>query len=65
MTMCVASLSLCCEATVIEQLKKQCYQIQWSDSSEETQTLLHMFGPLTVRRPLNAGDHVLALAMAG
>ena len=52
-------------AVVKEQLGRQCYRVQWAEGTEQTQTILHMFGPPTVRRTLQAGDHVIALAMAG
>jgi hypothetical protein len=52
-------------AVAKEQLGRQCYRVQWAEGTEQTQTILHMFGPPTVRRTLQAGDHVIALAMAG
>ena len=48
-----------------EKLDKQCFKLQWTDGSHQKQSLLHMFGSLTSRRELQAGDHVLALAMPG
>ena len=52
-------------AVVTEKLDKQCFKLQWADGSHQKQSLLHMFGSLTSRRVLHAGDHVLALAMPG
>ena len=52
-------------AVVIEKLGKQCFKLKWADDSYQKQNLLHMFGSLTSRRVLHAGDHVLALAMPG
>lgn len=56
---------LYCKAVVKEQLARQCYQVQWAEGTEQTQTIQHMFGPPTVRRSLQPGDHVIALAMPG
>lgn len=49
----------------MEKLDGQSYELQWADGSYQKQGILHMFGLLTTRRSLHAGDHVLALAMPG
>lgn len=36
--------------------------MQWADDSFQEQEVLHMYGPLTRKRPLRIGDHVIALA---
>ena len=38
------------------------YIVQWADDSFQEQEVLHMYGPLTRKRPLRIGDHVIALA---
>ena len=65
---CVAlALALVCVilAVVSERLDGQCFELQWADGGHQEQSILHMFGPLTTRRALHAGDHVLGLAMPG
>ena len=60
------SVSGVAPAEVKEQLAEgERYRVQWADGSVQEQTVLHMFGPLTQRRALQPGDHVLALAMPG
>ena len=47
---------------VIKQLSHSQYEVHWVDQTAQAQEAVHIFGPLTKRRPLRTGDHVLALA---
>lgn len=65
LNLCACMRSSLCSAVVVDKLVGQHFQLQWSDGSYQKQSILHMFGSLTSHRAVHAGDHVLALAMAG